>query len=176
MPSLVHIFRIESDFGPEQVFKALRLVCDHPGQRDAQPEFEFDWISRRIAISADSAEAVDVCLAHFIEQVGKMGATGDAFFPGKIEERVGRYVRPIGVAVHDAPTFGELIGKALVEVGLRGVKLFDSPGGTMLTLRVSGMARQIDYVALIREFPVPGYIRIRDAGQIPESQLAEGKT
>ncbi|MCB2153328.1 hypothetical protein KQI84_00450 [bacterium] len=173
MPSLVHIYRIQAAFGPEQVFKALRLVCDHPEQREIDPQFEFEWIDRRIALSANSSEGVDACVEHFMTQTRKMGATEDAFYPGKVEEKDGRFIRPIGVAVHDAPTFGELIGKSLVEIGLRGVKLFDSAEGTFLTLRVSGMAKQIDYQSLIQSFPVPGYIQIKDEGKIPENKLQE---
>lgn len=170
MPAMIHRFVLRATFGPVEVMKALRLVCEHPNQRDHAPDFGFDWIARKIELSSNSAAGTSECFNHFLGQVVKMGGPIEAFLPGKPTERDGRHAQPIGVALHDAATFGELIGKSLVEVGMRGVRVVDSAGECRIDVRQGALASSIDYATLVMEFPVPAYIKVTDEGTMPEGK------
>ena len=170
MPATIHRFTLRATFGPAEVMKALRLVCEHPNQRDFAPEFGFDWMARKLELSSNSAAGTGECLNHFLGQVAKMDGPIEAFLAGKPTERDGRHVQPIGVALHDAATFGELIGKSLVEIGMRGVRVVDSAGECRIDVRQGALASSIDYATLVKEFPVPAYIKIIDEGTMPEAK------
>lgn len=164
MKPQIHKFRLTSAFGPEDVMHALKTVCDHPNQRDFAPAFEFDWIKRKVTLSANSGSGLAECRAHFLRLIAERGAEEDSMLAGVVIEADGRYTQPFGVAVHDPATFGELIGKGLVETGLRGVQVFDSATHCDINIVQSPFASRYDYGMFISEFPVPGYIRVEDMG------------
>ncbi len=166
MSSAAQIFRIETRLGPEKVFQALRKVTEHPQQRRFSPEFEFDWLKRRVEISADSREGVGECSRQFLAQIRKhAGSSGeDLLLPGPIEEtEAGRFVQPFGLTLQEPMVFAELIGQTLVEMGFSNVKITEEAGVACLSVRPGPLAaRQIDYRTLVLEFPVPDYIRIQE--------------
>lgn len=163
-PQQYHVFRLTADFGPADVFRALQATCTDPAYAAEAPAFEFDWIKRRIALSAASAAGLDVCLNRFLALAREAGAEDGSFLPGKVEEKDGRFARPIGAMVMDAASLAELVGRSLVEVGLRGVRIRDSVDGCTIEVARSFIAERIDYAALITEFPLPSYVRIEDIG------------
>jgi hypothetical protein len=165
MPHHVHTFKLTAQFGAQQVFQALQKVCGHPSQRDFAPDFTFDWVGRRVVLSASSREGLAACHEVFMGLLGKIGAEGDSLLAGEITEREdGRFERPYGVAVHDPATFGEMIGRSLMEMGLRGVQVVDSLDACRINVRMNAASRAMDYQALIAEFPLPGYIMLTDEG------------
>lgn len=170
MPQPVHVFAVIANFGAEDVFRALSTVCEHPSQRRFEPQFEFDWLKRRIAVSANSEEGLAICHEQFMNQIVKSGGEQESLLAGQPEENEGRWSRPYGVAVMDAATFAEHIGNSLVDVGLRGVQIVDTAEGCMINVRQSAMAKSFDYRAFIMEFPLPGYVTIRDLGNRTRKQ------
>lgn len=164
-PTTVHSFRLEATFGPEEVFRALRAVCEDGSRKNAAPAFEFEWIQRRIAFSAATREAAEDCVVAFLRLVQQYGGSDEAFLVGKPEEKDGRTVWPIGVALHDAATFGELIGRSLVEAGLRGIQVIDSMGVCRIVIRKTGLPVPIDFASFLGDFPLPAYIRLVDEGE-----------
>ena len=166
MASQVHVYRLIATFGPEQVFRALKIVKEHDNQRDYEPDFEFDWMARKIVLSANSEEGLLECHDHLLHQLEKFGAEKDSMLPGAIQahEAECRWVRPYGVAVHDAATFGELIGNSLVEIGLRGVQIIDSAEGCQIVVPMNALALSVDYRSFIEEFPLPSYVKLYDEG------------
>jgi hypothetical protein len=67
--------------------------------------------------------------------------------------------------LQDPATFGELIGRSLVEIGLRGVQVVDSADCCRINIRLGASAQVLDYHALITEFPLPPYLKLIDEGQ-----------
>ncbi|MBI5154667.1 hypothetical protein HZA57_05465 [Candidatus Poribacteria bacterium] len=172
MAPLVHTFTLRARFGAEDVFRVLRLVCEHENQRSFEPRFTFDWIARKITISANSREGLATCLDHFLNQIARLGGTPDCLLPGVITESDSRFEQPIGVAIHDAATFGELIGRSLVELRFPGVQVVDTPECCRLHVRKSLMAQQFEYQALVMDFPLPPYITMTDDGMQPLPRYA----
>lgn len=170
MATQVHLFTLKASFGPQELFRAIRAVVDHPAQRDHAPDFEFDWIARRVALSAASEQGLAICHGRLLAEVSKLGGPPDALIPGKVEERPeGRVLRPYGVLVQEAAAFGELIGRSLVDLGLRGVQVVDKAGGVCeIRVRLNAIARRVDYAAFMHEFPLPSYIALSDEGTIEE--------
>ncbi len=164
MASQQHTFVLRAAAGAEEVFRALTKVCGHENQARFEPDFEFDWIAKRIAISANAPEGVEECLARFLEQAGRSGLDAELFLAGRVEETGGRFLRPIGVMLMDAATYGELIGRSLVDVGLRQVRVVDSAGECRIEIARNFIAQRIDYEDLIRSFPLPSYIALEDKG------------
>ncbi len=172
MPAEIHTFVLKAAAGPEEVFRALKKVCEHENQKKFEPDFEFDWIGRRIALSANSAEGVEECHARFLAQVRREELEEDLFLAGKVEEAEGRFQRAIGVTLMDAATFGELLGRSLVDVGLRQVRVVDSAGECRIEVTRNFIAQRIDYEDLIRSFPLPSYIALENKGVV-EAPKAE---
>lgn len=164
MSAQVHIFRIQASFGPEQIFSALKTVCEHPSQRDFEPDFDFDWMARKITLSASSQEGLDTCRQQFLAQAAKLGAEEGCLLAGQVQEEGGRFLQPFGAAVHDPATFGELIGQGLVDVGLRGVQVYDGAEACEVRVRANPINKRFDYRTFILEFPLPAYIEISDEG------------
>ncbi len=164
----IHSFRLEARFGAAEVFRALKYVCDHDNQREYDPAFGFDWIKNRLAITANSPEGVEICLRHFLEQIDKLGGSRESFLPGPVQETDGRWTQPIGVVVLDAATFGEMIGRTLVDLGMRGIKVLDSADCCRVMVRITRVNPPVDYKVLIQEFPLPPYIKLVDEGLAEE--------
>lgn len=177
MPEQVHIFRLEARFGAEEVFRALRTVCEHPNQRAHGPQFEFDWMARRVALSADSEEGLQQCHEAFLAQLTKLGGDDDAVLPGRAAEDYGRWTRPYGVMVQDAATYAELIGNSLVELGLRGLRIHDQETACLIQVRKNPTTRLVDYATLIMEFPLPNSVTVKDEGmQLVQMPKAPGNS
>ena len=154
-------FRIEATLGPADLLRALEKVRGHLNQRRHDPSFEFDWLKRRVAFSANSREGLDECVRQFLAQMRKAGGGEGLFLPGRIEEKEGRFTQALGVTLQEPAVFAQLIGQALIEVGIHGVRVAETETGCILTVRGGGpLASQVDYRGLVREFPVPEYIRI----------------
>lgn len=168
----VHAFRLTAAFGPADVFRALQETCADPALAGESPAFEFDWIKRRIALSAASEAGLAACLARFLAAARTAGGEDGAFLPGRIEGKDGRFLRPIGVMVMDPASLGELVGRTLVDLGLRGVRIVDSADACTIEVARNFIAERIDYVALVNEFPVPSYVRIEDLGIRAAAQTA----
>lgn len=175
MPPKAHTFRLVAEVVPGDVLRALQRICEHPLNRDCKPDFEFDWIKRRIALAGDSPSGVAELKAQFLAAMRKAGAPDDAFLAGVVVEEDGRYIQPIGAALHDTATFGELIGKSLVEAGLRGVKVFDAVTHCDVIVRQSAMSQSFAYADFIAEFPLPPYIKVYDQGIGPMPELLVGQ-
>lgn len=181
MPSQAHLFLIQSRFGPQELFRALQTVTEHPAQRDHEPEFEFDWIARRVALSAASEAGLAVCDQQLAGQIEKLGGPPDGLIGGKIQTlESGRFLRPYGVLVQDAAAFGEMIGRSLVDLGVRGVQVVDKAGGVCeLRVRINAFSKRVDYEAFIKEFPFPTYITLSDEGlqdvEEPETESVAAK-
>jgi hypothetical protein len=175
MPATAHTFRIKAAVGATDVLKSLQHVCGHDSQRDHDPAFEFDWIKRRIALVASSPSGVASLREAFLARMEKLGAPADALLPGIVTEADGRYTQPFGVALHDAATFGELIGRSLVEIGLRGVRVFDAVTHCDVLVRQGAAASSVPYADFVAEFPVPPYVAITDEGIGPMPELPEGQ-
>lgn len=163
-PQQVHVFRLTAGFGPADVFRALQATCADAAHAADAPAFEFNWIKRRLAISAASPEGLESCLRRFLALAREAGADDGAFLPGKMEEKDGRFVRPIGAMVMDPASLAELVGRTMVEIGMRGVRIRDSADGCTIEIARSFIAERIDYAALVMEFPLPPYVRVEDLG------------
>jgi len=164
MPQKQHVYKLVSSISPEDVFRILKRVCEHENQTEFEPEFEFDWIGRKIVISATSGEGLTRCREHFLRLLQKEGADADGMLPGKVVTQDDRYSQPFGILLQDAATFGELIGRSLVDIGLRGIQVVDSSDACKISIRLVGAAKTIDYSEFLQEFPLPTYIKLIDEG------------
>lgn len=167
MPQLVHSYRIEASYGPQEVFRTLRKVCEHP-PRPGGADFEFDWVGRRVALIAGDRDVVQALHDDFRALLVRAGIAPDLLLAGPVTQRPdGRLVQPFGVLIQDPATFGEMIGRSLVEIGLRGVQVVDSADCCRINVRLGASAQVLDYNALITEYPLPPYLKLTDEGQRP---------
>ncbi|MEQ8819062.1 MAG: hypothetical protein RLY93_02375 [Sumerlaeia bacterium] len=168
MPIETRSFRLEARIGPSQVLKALKIVCEHPAQRDFAPDFDFDWLKRKVVLSANSQEGLEICSARFREQLVRLGAPPDEdlVLAGKcLEGEGGRWERPFGVVLQEPLVFGEMIGQALLEMRLKGVRVYDAKDCCRVAVVSGGpIAKAIDFVGFVMGFPLPSYITIVDEG------------
>lgn len=157
-----YIYRIEAKVGPADVFRILQSLCDHPSQRRHEPAFEFDWLKRRIALTANSKEGLADCAARFLDRMRKLTGEGNHFLAGAVEETTdGRFLQPFGVAIQEPELFAQLLGQTLIELGVRNVRATESEGVCRVAVPAGGLVdRQADVTSLIEEFPVPGYIQV----------------
>lgn len=163
MSAPFRVYRVEAAIGPSEVFQALRKVCGNAAFRGQSPSFEFDWIDRRVSLTANSRKGLAECKVAFLHAIDECGAgLGSFFLPGPVEKREdGRFEQPFGVALQEPAIFAQLIGHALRELGVLNVRATESEGVCRITLPPGGpIIRQIDVESLVEEFPVPEYIRI----------------
>lgn len=157
-------FCLESTISPDLILWALKKVTEHPNQRGYAPSFEFDWIKKRLSLSANSPQGVEECGRHFLRQVEKSGGTADLFLPGKVKEAEGgRWIQAFGILLQDPAVFAQLIGHTLIELGFPKVRVSEREGRAWVEVRPGPIAEKaVDFRALVLGFPVPAYIRIQE--------------
>lgn len=166
MPPRYHTFKISTRITPEDVFKFLSIIKEHDNQKEYEPEFEFDWIKRKIALSANSKEGVNVLVDQFRNQLTRKDIKPEEIFlVGKIAQKDERFEAPIGVTLQDPSIFGEMIGNSLVEIGVRGITVIDRSDHCLVTVQLGPFTGGIDFRSFIMEFPLPEYLDLHDDGE-----------
>ena len=155
-----HYFLITARFGPPQLFQALRQICEDSRNRRLEPKFDFDWLKRRIELSANDRCGVEDLLEILLMRVQKHGKS--LLLPGETQEREGRHVVPIGVLIQTPDIYAELMMAALSEFGMTSIRReFDGDG---FSVGVGPIASAIPYKEIIDDFPLPEYLAIEDKG------------
>lgn len=155
----VHLFRLEAKYGPEELFAALGTVCRDGGKGLA---FDFDWMKRRVAIRGPEREAVERAAARLADKVARKAGPG-MILPGKISGGGDAdWELPMGVLLQTPDVYLEVMAAALAEQGLKGVR--HDPDTAELEVPAGMTARSLDYEAMLREFPLPDYLRVVDLG------------
>lgn len=158
-------YRIEATFGPPDLFRLLRALCERPENRRAKMEFEFDWLKRRVALSAENTEALEGASASLIERVAREAAPGQLLL-GPRGESDGRVIQPFGVLLQTPDVFLNLIVTTLGEFGAANIRVDED--GCGLTVPASRLNDLMQYDRLLLEFPLPAYLRIvADSGVSP---------
>ena len=155
----VHRFRLEASYGPEELFAALHSICEG----GANPlKFDFDWLKRRVAIAGPDRAAVEQAAAKLLEKVDRKAGNG-LLLPGRITGGAGKpWELPIGVLLQTPDVYLEVMAAALAEQGLKGIR--HDPDTAELAIPAGMTARALDYQGMIRDFPLPGYLRVVDLG------------
>jgi len=158
----VQVYRVESVIGPADVFEALRSVCEEAPGREYAAAFEFEWLSRRLAITATSRDAVEACAGRFLDRMLALTGEAKAFLPSQVTERDdGRFEQAFGVTIQEPAVFAQLIGHTLLEMGMRNVRATETEGVCRVSVPYGGpMSKFVDLESFFLEFPVPAYIRI----------------
>lgn len=156
-----HHFRIEARFGPQDLFLILKKTCEALPFKPLQPGFDFDWLKRRVEISAASREGSEKVLDAVLEKVREKLGPG-LLLPGEVIERDGRFVAPIGVLLQTPDVYVEIITRTLLEMGFTTLRLEHE--GTGFSLAVGGMRNVLPYRPLVMDFPLPAYMQIVDEG------------
>jgi hypothetical protein len=167
MSKFPRVFRLTSVVSPSDVLSALRLVAGHANQAALEPDFEFDWIKRRLAFSAVSPEGCRALADQFLGQLRKRGdSVAEQFLVGEPAAAGDRWQVPIGVLLQDPATFGELIGRSLVEMGVRGVRVYDAAEqGCHVCVPAGKVLGALEAGAMVADFPLPGYLKLEDLGE-----------
>ncbi len=153
------VYIIESKFLPEDLFQILKKTCERGKFRDDKPDFDFDWMKRRIEVSARSEEGARG-LAEAVARSIEARAGGGQLLPGEPVRREGRIAIPIGVLIQTPDVYAEMLAQMLREMGISGVRLeengegFSFPGGPA--------GKLIDFQSIIKDFPLPHYLKIRE--------------
>ncbi|MGF1574181.1 MAG: hypothetical protein ACFCU1_14065 [Sumerlaeia bacterium] len=162
-----HQFRIVARFGPAEVLRALEIICAHPNQQQYHPSFEFDWLARKLIIMAATPEGLAACRNEFEGQIQKLAKPEELFLFGKIRPAPdsSQMELPIGVLMQDAATYGELIGRNLVELGVRGIRVADQMSTCQINVQLGPFTGGVDFQSFIRQFPLPAYFELYDDGE-----------
>lgn len=175
-----HQFRLVSTIGPPEILRSLEIITSHPNQAKWEPQFEFDWIARKLVLSANSAEGLEVCRQEFERQMNKYSPVEELFIVGKPRQTEGspRLELPIGVLMQDAATYGELIGRSLVDLGVRGIRVADQMQTCQINVQLGPFTGGIDFQTFVRQFPLPKYLELYDDGEaeMPSKSLTKALT
>lgn len=163
MSVLRHYYRIDVSFGPEQLFKALRETAGDTRLRDAKPDFEFDWLKRRVALSVQTAEAIPVACELFLARAARLGAPPDALLPGRVETADGRHVQPFGVLLNPPEHLVEFIAQMLVDLGCSGLRIEHAGAG--FSFPIGSINKALSHEQLVEQFPLPPYATLVDEGR-----------
>lgn len=159
-----HTFTVLSRFGPEEVFRALRVASEDTRLRGEHPDFEFEWMARRILLLADTAPGTERFLEVFQARLDQFGAPPATILPGKAAPHgEGRHALPVGILLNTPDHYAELIAATLAEIGCRASL---EAGGTALTVVVNAKAKLLGYDAVVRDFPLPTHLSVRDDGKV----------
>ncbi len=157
-----HYFKLESSYGPADLFKTLKSTCEDAAFKKAAPAFEFDWIKRRVAISAATPHAAEEVLEALVKRVNKKAGTG-MLLPGEAKKTDdGRTEIPVGVLLQSPDVYAEVIVQMLAEFGVRGIVTEEEGNGFSIPL--NAMNRALEYREVIADFPLPDYLKIKDLG------------
>ena len=161
-----HVFQLIALLGPAQVLAALERAVELPKNKAESAAFEFDWLGRKVVLGAANVEALERLLGDVLEPLGKSGTpVGELFLVGKVnQEESGRFNRPLGILIQESSIFGELIGRSLVDIGVRGIRVIDQMTHCTITVAVSPFSAGMDIAGYLREFPLPAYMELRDLG------------
>lgn len=156
-----HYYEITTNFAPRDLFLLLKKICDEPELRKQGAAFDFDWLKRRVELSAKSRDAAEDGLEILLTRL-KAKAGGGLLLPGDAQEKDGRTVIPVGVLLQSPEVYAELLANALTEFGLPNVTTEYEGNG--LSLPAGKMTAMLQYETIISQFPLPGYLKIEDRG------------
>lgn len=156
-----HRYRVVASVEPRDLLLALKKTCEQPRFREHQPDFDFDWMKRKIAVSAHTREAAQALRDAVLSAVEKKAGPGQ-LLPGAPVEQEGRWTIPIGVLLQTPDVYTEMFAASLQELGITGVELEDD--GAVIAIPVSGVALALDYRSIVAELPLPPYMRLIDEG------------
>ncbi len=160
MAAKVHRYRLEADYGPADLFAALKAVCS-ARPSDSPTEFEFDWMQRRVALTGPDRKRVEAAAEKLLDRVNREGGPG-LLLAGKTRAKDGHWEVPIGVTLQTPDIYLEAMAQALTEQGLRGIR-YDMDKAE-LEIPVGLPARALGYQGMVLQFPLPPYIRVTDLG------------
>lgn len=149
--------------GPDHLFRALRETCGDTRLREGEPDLEFDWIKRRVAIKANSPEMLTLANELFLKRLDRLGAPPDAVLAGKVERAGTMYVQPYGVLMNPPEIFVELIAGMLLELGCTTLRI--EPGGTRFSFAIGAISKAVDHERVVEQFPLPDYVALQDLGR-----------
>lgn len=161
-----HHFEINTRFGPSDLFRVLRGACDKAKFKEHKPDFDFDWMSRAIEISALSEEGARMVYDYLEKEVAQRAGAGQ-LLPGMIVNRVGRVALPIGVLIQTPDVYTEVIVDMLSEIGVSG-RAEGEDGAFSVPVNVA--ARAAGYEKIVHDFPLPPYLVIVDKGIVEAGQ------
>lgn len=168
MPQNSHHYLLRARFGPADLLKILnKLMAENKNHPDA-PDFDFDYIKRKIEISARTRCTAEDLLEALVLHVEKQAGSG-LLLPGApqpdrgerdkpLEGKDARVRIPIGVLVQTPDVYAEVLVNALQEYGVRGIVYeHDGDGFAIPQTRTNVM---LDYTEIIGAFPLPGYLEL----------------
>ncbi|MCC5877539.1 MAG: hypothetical protein JJU11_15065 [Candidatus Sumerlaeia bacterium] len=154
-------FRIVATFGPGDLLRLGNAIAGDTRFRDAELTYDFDWMKRRLAFTANTEEAATQACGMLISRVEKK-AGPDQLLAGKPETGAdGRVTIPMGVILQEPEVFRELMVGGLYEAGLMGITQDPNDGGHFL-IRPKGPAASLPWRDLITEFPLPPYLKLEE--------------
>jgi hypothetical protein len=156
-----HHFQVVAKYGPPELFKALKNTVEDNRFKKFAPAFEFDWLKRKVEITANSHEGAEEVLEQFIRRVNEKAGTG-LLLPGAAVKREQRTVIPVGILLQTADIYAEVVIGSLREFGVRGIEL--SGSGDEFAIPLTAINRALEYAEVISTFPLPGYLKIEDRG------------
>lgn len=154
-------FRIVASFGPGDLLRLGNAIAEDKRFRDANLEYEFDWMKRRVAFTARTGEAATEASGILLSRVERKAGAGQ-LLAGKPETAPdGRVTVPIGVILQEPEVFRELMVGGLYEAGLMGITQDPNDGGHFL-IRPTGPASNLPWHELVTEFPLPPYLKLEE--------------
>ncbi len=165
MSTLRHHYRIEATFGPGQLFRALRETAEDTRLREARPDFEFDWLKRRVAISLSAPELLGLAGELLLARAEKYGAPPGSLLAGPPEQSEGRHVQPFGVLLNPPEHLVEFMVQMLLELGCTGLRLEHDGAG--FSFPIGNINKALQHEQLVEQFPLPPYARLVDEGRAP---------
>jgi len=164
MTAPLHQFEIVASYGPPELFAAVRAVCESSAGRAARATFDFDWMKRGIWIESQSAEASVILANQLAHRVAESAGPG-SLIVGRVEATPsGRHRQAIGVLLQTPDVFIQVMSQTLTEIGVIGILL--PPDGDKIEIPQTKANLARNYAALVRQFPLPPYLRIEDRGLV----------
>ncbi len=157
-----HRFRLVSSFTAQHLFLTLKKTVEHKSWRNHKPNFDFDWLKRKIFISANSKEGVEEILTAFDRSLKKEVGEENIVIPGKVEETdEGRFQVPIGVMLQAPEDHAGMMAALVREMGIVSVKA-TSDGEILIPLNFA--VKALPYREFLTQYPLPGYLTLQDEG------------
>jgi hypothetical protein len=158
-------YRLETRFGPEELFKALREACAASKGKDGKPavRFDFDWLKRKVALLSPDKDAAESALEHLILAVDQRADRG-LLLPGDPRKSGLEWELPVGVLLQTPDVYAEVVLAALAEMGIKGAHLDEDGAG--FTVPDTALARAANSDGFVMEFPLPAYLSMKDLGPV----------